>query len=475
MTDHAPLPPPEQLLAGAAPSSARHICRHLVHSANEALKGVDAADERGRDSRHELRVALRQLRVALADYAPALDDLVSGKVIRRIRLLARDVGRVRDTDVQSTLLQAVLQRRSPIQRTAIDRLAIPVTDSADTVPLKTASFRHRWQRIARPLQAGLRSWHELRELDAPPRFEPFALLAAGALTAAADRIDRRCAAVTGPHDIAALHRTRLAVKSARYLLKPLARETDGSRTLMHELRDAQATLGALHDAHQLQTAIRARVAEIEGEGTALSRSERTAISACDWDLDTQVATHFSALRNFLDPDRRAERRRQLSVIADAWRTQNAPPLEIERKWLLSALPPRVRSLTPALLRQGYLPGDELVERIRSVTRAKHTEWIRTVKLGRGIVRIEIEEAATPVLGKALYALTAGKRVTKRRYAVHDGPLTWEIDEFTDRTLVLAEVELPTRDTVVALPVWLEPYVVREVTDDREFTNWQLAR
>jgi CYTH domain-containing protein len=163
------------------------------------------------------------------------------------------------------------------------------------------------------------------------------------------------------------------------------------------------------------------------------------------------------------------------MIAESLRRSAAPPMEIERKWLLSALPPRVRGLTPATLHQGYLPGDTLVERIRSVTQRGRTRWIRTVKTGRGIARVEIEEATTASLGTALFALTKGKRVEKRRYAVDDGAVTWEIDDFTDRTLVLAELELQHENDEVSLPVWLAPYVVREVTGESDFTNWKLAR
>ena len=151
------------------------------------------------------------------------------------------------------------------------------------------------------------------------------------------------------------------------------------------------------------------------------------------------------------------------------------PREIERKWLLSTLPPHVHSVAPADLAQGYLPGEALVERIRRETRDGVTRWLRTVKLGRGMSRIEIEEEASADLGAALFALTQGRRVTKRRYAVRDGTWTWEIDEFTDRDLTLAEIELPDEATAVALPSWLLPYVVREVTDDAAFTNWRLAR
>jgi CYTH domain-containing protein len=66
-------------------------------------------------------------------------------------------------------------------------------------------------------------------------------------------------------------------------------------------------------------------------------------------------------------------------------------------------------------------------------------------------------------------------VRKRRYALPDGDLTWEVDEFTDRELVLAEVELPSESTVAEPPAWLQPYVVREVTGEDAFANAKLAR
>lgn len=153
----------------------------------------------------------------------------------------------------------------------------------------------------------------------------------------------------------------------------------------------------------------------------------------------------------------------------------APPVEIERKYLLSALPPRVRGVAAATIRQGYLPGEALIERIRSTTLRGRTSWVRTVKLGAGIARIEVEEPASPALGRALFALTAGKRVEKKRYAIPDGDLVWEVDAFTDRDLVLAEVELPDVATIVHIPEWLAPYIVRDVTEEQAFTNWSLAR
>ena len=64
-----------------------------------------------------------------------------------------------------------------------------------------------------------------------------------------------------------------------------------------------------------------------------------------------------------------------------------------------------------------------------------------MKLGTGLERIELEEETTAHLFAALWEHTEGCRVTKRRYRIPDGAAIWEIDEFRDRELVLAEKEL----------------------------------
>jgi CYTH domain-containing protein len=66
-------------------------------------------------------------------------------------------------------------------------------------------------------------------------------------------------------------------------------------------------------------------------------------------------------------------------------------------------------------------------------------------------------------------------VRKRRYRVPQGALAWEVDEFLDRDLVLAEIELPTAETRVVPPEWLTGYLIREVTTEPEYVNRMLAR
>jgi len=153
------------------------------------------------------------------------------------------------------------------------------------------------------------------------------------------------------------------------------------------------------------------------------------------------------------------------------------PLEIERKYLLRGLPDAVGSARQVEIDQGYLPGNEIRERIRRVRGTDGTKFVRTLKTGSGIERVEIEEETTEQFFLAVWPLTRGCRVQKRRYDIPgEAGLVWEIDEFLDRNgLWLAEVELERADQPVTPPEWLRSYIIREVTDEPEFTNRALAR
>src|SRR5262249_20254818 len=136
--------------------------------------------------------------------------------------------------------------------------------------------------------------------------------------------------------------------------------------------------------------------------------------------------------------------------------------------------PSVDGAEVVAIEQGYLPGARLVERLRRQRGRSGERLIRSMKLGAGIRRIEVEEDCPPDLFDALWPLTAGRRVVKTRYKVRDGERTWEIDQFLDRELVLAEVELPSETTPVTPPGWLAGAIVRDVTGEKEYTNEALA-
>src|SRR4029450_3411876 len=95
------------------------------------------------------------------------------------------------------------------------------------------------------------------------------------------------------------------------------------------------------------------------------------------------------------------------------------------------------------LAQGSVPGSQLHERIRRVSIShgsgrKEVHFYRTVKLGEGVTRTEIEEETTEAIFLAMWPLTHRRRLRKRRFEVAVDGRMWEIDEFKNRDLVLAE-------------------------------------
>jgi len=150
--------------------------------------------------------------------------------------------------------------------------------------------------------------------------------------------------------------------------------------------------------------------------------------------------------------------------------------EIERKYLLRALPASATAGTERLeIDQGYLPGDRILERIRRITSPNGVRYVRTIKMGSGVERLEVEEETTELFFATVWPLTRGRRVQKRRYNVREHGVLWEIDEFVDRPLVLAEIELERADQPVTIPSWLATVLEREVTDEPAYTNYRLAR
>jgi CYTH domain-containing protein len=152
-------------------------------------------------------------------------------------------------------------------------------------------------------------------------------------------------------------------------------------------------------------------------------------------------------------------------------------LEIERKYLLRALPdfPERAGRKTLTIDQGYVPGERVKERLRRVEEDGAERWYRSVKLGTGLSRLEFEDECSAEIFNTMWPLTDGRRLRKRRHVVPEGAFIWEIDEFLDRQLMLAEVEIPTADTAVSIPGWVAAVLDREVTGEVPFLNSTLAR
>lgn len=150
--------------------------------------------------------------------------------------------------------------------------------------------------------------------------------------------------------------------------------------------------------------------------------------------------------------------------------------EIERKFLLRALPADVAQFPSAEIDQGYIPGIRVRERVRRVRDGETVTYYRTIKLGTGVAKYEFEEPTTEAFFAAVWPLTEGHRVSKRRYRVPFEHHEWEVDEFLDRPdLVLAEVELNHADERPLPPPAIAAVIVRDVTDEPSFSNYRLSR
>ncbi|MBS1880278.1 MAG: CHAD domain-containing protein [Actinobacteria bacterium] len=146
--------------------------------------------------------------------------------------------------------------------------------------------------------------------------------------------------------------------------------------------------------------------------------------------------------------------------------------EIERKFLLPELPAAAAAAAAVTIEQGYLAVDEEVE-VR--LRRAGGERLLTAKSGHGESREEVEIRLYAEQFEALWPLTAGRRLRKRRRRVplEDG-LVAEVDRYEDELsgLLVAEVEFPSLAASRAFrpPSWLG----REVTGDRRYANQALA-
>ena len=146
--------------------------------------------------------------------------------------------------------------------------------------------------------------------------------------------------------------------------------------------------------------------------------------------------------------------------------------EIERKFLVPAVPGSLELGTGARLRQGYLAIDGPVEvRLRCAGDAATL----AVKAGSGLTRTEVEVAVTAAEAEELWPFTEGRRVEKVRHRVllaTGETVDLDVYEGALDGLVTAEVEFATAEAAgaFAAPDWFG----RELTDAPGWSNASLA-
>lgn len=175
-------------------------------------------------------------------------------------------------------------------------------------------------------------------------------------------------------------------------------------------------------------------------------------------------------------------------------------VEIEKKYLLMEdgidhSTPNLKKISPSiddlvsevmkkgeLIDQGYLPiavGMKLSEAIGinvqfspKEARLRHVrgKTLFTIKGKGGLVREEIERAVPIEVFTSYWKHTHGSRVDKVRLKVPYSGHTAEIDVYTNRPLVVAEIEVPSIEIAHSLPP-----LGKDVTEDPRYKNRNLAR
>jgi len=147
-------------------------------------------------------------------------------------------------------------------------------------------------------------------------------------------------------------------------------------------------------------------------------------------------------------------------------------VEIERKFLVERPPADLDAHPSREIEQGYLAiTDDVEVRVRRYG----DQSFLTVKSSGNESRIEEEIEIAGRRFDALWPLTDGRRVEKRRYAIPaPGGLTIELDVYHGRLsgLLTAEIEFESLADATSFdpPGWLGP----DVTDDPRYKNKRLA-
>jgi CYTH domain-containing protein len=150
----------------------------------------------------------------------------------------------------------------------------------------------------------------------------------------------------------------------------------------------------------------------------------------------------------------------------------ADGVEIERKFLVEQLPDGIDAHPSGEIEQGYLAiTDDVEVRVR---RYGERSFL-TVKSSGSESRVEEEIEIDRRRFGALWPLTEGRRIEKRRYRIPAGDgLTIELDVYHGRLtgLQTAEIEFESLPDATAFvpPGWLG----RDVTDDPRYKNKRLA-
>jgi CHAD domain-containing protein len=303
----APVP---DLLDRPAGPAAGAIALAFLDDAKAAAARLD--DRTDREALHDLRVAIRRLRVTVRAY-PGLHERVSKKQRRRLRRLARASNAARDAEVQISWFNQRSARFTKAQRAALAPLRARLRARRRRERAHTQQKLQRW---FGKLEPKLRRRLTALQSETGAGEAPFRAVAGATLVTYGADLASKLGGTSPPADARALHATRIAAKRVRYLLEPMEGKLTVGGRLVARLKEFQDLLGALTDAHELE-----RVLQDAEEGVGVT----AAIKVLRADV-VPVLTKLRAAWPATGPDLLAP----INAVAQRLRPTPLPPPSLRR-------------------------------------------------------------------------------------------------------------------------------------------------
>ena len=483
---------PADLLLRSPEEGARRIALEFLDEAHAASLRLD--DPNDKEALHDFRVGVRRLRSCVRAWRDRLKGTVGKKDRAALKALQNATGGGRDAEVAIEWLETQRGGLRPAHRRGlqwmVERLAERHRGAMADV---AAEVRGHFDAIEGALREALQTMRVEIDLSGPRPGLTFAEALATKIREHAAELVLHLSLVGSLEDEVEAHQARIMGKRMRYLLEPLRPWVPEAGVLVKRMKALQDVLGDLNDARvlrgELGQALEAVAVEharrlhklvetgdLDGVKREMRRTERSGLVELTHRGQRRAQKLFGKLESDWLGDGAAEFLVASEELAKGLERLAAGNVEIERKFLLQRAPALPEGAVTVQIDQGWLPGKDIRERVRrEIFEDATARYTRTLKFGAGIRRTEVEEEIDAPLFEALWALTEGCRVRKRRHRVEEGGFVWEVDQFLDRDLWLAEVELPTVDTEANPPPWLAEVVARDVTGHERYLNLSLAR
>lgn len=259
-----PLPGPDGLAVDAIRAVLSQHVRHLLMADVSVRRDLP-------DSVHQMRVAARRLRSALATFAPLLDPEPTAALREELRWIASELGGIRDTEVMIDRLDAHAGKLDDPQdteraRSVIDPLLGQRLAAARSSALAALRSDRHQQLVDDLMSAAI----EPPVTDAA--FTPCAETLLPLATRTWRRLDRTISGLDLEGPSAPWHAARIKAKRARYAAESVASIFGKPmERLARVLADVTELLGDHQDAHIAQTIIRELASHPQTDGmTGLS-------------------------------------------------------------------------------------------------------------------------------------------------------------------------------------------------------------